>query len=161
MHRSEPLKVNATQVRALTGDYERFHGRPPDARELASLVDDWVDEELTVEAAYDLDLHRDDPVIRRRLIRKMELLSDDPGAAPEQLIEQALVLGLDRTDPIVRRRLVYLMQERWTVSAPSEEAKSGLLDREQERLRRERGVVIEEVVIEEVVIEDLNTLEGP
>jgi len=148
MMQAEPLHVGAAQVRALAEEFAEIHGRLPDTAELASRVDEWVGEELTVQAAYSLGLHLDDRVIRRRLARKMELLSDDPSATPDDLFEQALRLGLDRSDPIVRRRLVYLMEEFWTKPQPASGNKEAILDHERERLRSEREIVVESGVLE-------------
>lgn len=51
--------------------------RPPDAAELAAALERWVDGELLYREGLALGLDRDDPVVRQRVIQKMEFVGDN------------------------------------------------------------------------------------
>lgn len=70
------VEVTQAQADRLAAQFEAVWRRPPDAAELASLVDAYVREEIYYREALALGLDRDDTVIRRRLQQKMEFLSD-------------------------------------------------------------------------------------
>jgi hypothetical protein len=65
-----------------------------------------VDEEMLFREALALGLSRRDPIVRRRLIRNMRLLTEDPNRKDDDLFQEALALGMDRSDVVARRRLV-------------------------------------------------------
>lgn len=75
--RPTDIVVTVGQVERLVESYRRTWQRPPTARELRGLVDDYVREEVYNREAVALGLDRDDAVIRRRLRQKMEFFSQD------------------------------------------------------------------------------------
>jgi hypothetical protein len=76
----EKIVVTAGQIEHLSATYARESGHPPTEVELNGLIDGWAREELAVREAMALGLNKDDTVIRRRLQRKLEFLSDDLAA---------------------------------------------------------------------------------
>ena len=83
---AELVVTRATQEQ-LAAQFEENIGRPPTDEERQAMVADWVDRELLVREAVALGLDRNDPVVRRRLLKKMEFvgtnleLPDEPGEA--------------------------------------------------------------------------------
>ncbi len=63
--------------------YRRLHGAPPDEAEARELVREFVREEVLVREARRLALDRDDTVVRRRLVQKMELWIEATVNVPE------------------------------------------------------------------------------
>jgi hypothetical protein len=102
--------VSAAQVAELRRSWLALTGRLPDASELESLVADTIDEEVLVGEARARGFHRSDPLVRRRLVRNLRFVSDDPERSDEDLFAEALALGLDRSDLVVRRRLIQKMK---------------------------------------------------
>ena len=52
-------------------------GSPASEQQLGSLIDSWVREEVMLREALRLNLDRDDTIIRRRLVQKLEFLAED------------------------------------------------------------------------------------
>jgi hypothetical protein len=75
---SEP--VVATLVQQFSGVWQR----PPSAKELQGLIDGWVREEVLYREGVQMGLDRDDPVIRRRVRQKVDVLAEESqsGQAP-------------------------------------------------------------------------------
>ena len=73
-------QVVATLVQQFSGVWQR----PPNAKELQGLVDSWVREEVLYREGVQLGLDRDDPVIRRRVRQKVDVLAEEsqPSQAP-------------------------------------------------------------------------------
>ena len=72
---SRSIAVSRARQAALAVNYEQLMGRPPTDRELAGLVAGDVHEEVLYREALRLGLDQDDPVIRRRLAKKMDELA--------------------------------------------------------------------------------------
>lgn len=68
--------VGPERVAQLAAGYEAVWKRPPSDRELQTIVDNFVREEVYYREALALGLDRDDTIIRRRLQQKMEFLTD-------------------------------------------------------------------------------------
>ena len=82
------VMVTDEQVDALRARWDAQWGRPPSDRELQGLIDEAVREEILYREALRLALDRDDPIVRRRLARKMTFMLEDNAearmpAAPE------------------------------------------------------------------------------
>jgi PPIC-type PPIASE domain len=77
------IVVSESRIEALAEGFARTWMRPPTAKEIRGLVDDYVREEIYYREAMALGLDRDDTVIRRRLRQKMEFISDDVASARE------------------------------------------------------------------------------
>lgn len=73
----EVLVVSAETVAALGEGFARRHGRAPTPEELDELVDDHVEQELLLREARAQGLDRADPIVRRRLIQKMQFVLED------------------------------------------------------------------------------------
>ena len=82
----EIVVVDASRVATLRSQFERVWQRSPTAKELSSLIDGWVRDEVLYREGLALGLDRDDPVMRQRIAQKMRFIS---GALVDNLIEQA------------------------------------------------------------------------
>ena len=74
------IVVSEARIEALAENFARTWMRPPTARELSGLVDDFVKEEIFYREAVGMGLDRDDTVIRRRLRQKLEFIIEDLSA---------------------------------------------------------------------------------
>jgi len=81
--RQRIVEINQTQ-----------NGVTPGPEQLERLVDDYIDDEVMYREAVRLGLDRDDEIVRRRLIQKMQFLRSDLAAAPKP-DEKALRLFYD------------------------------------------------------------------
>jgi hypothetical protein len=68
--------ITSGKTMQIAARFAQVWQRPPSPQELKGLIDEQVKEEIYVREALALGLDKDDPVIRRRLRQKMELLSD-------------------------------------------------------------------------------------
>jgi hypothetical protein len=71
------IEIDADHVQRLTESWTLLWQRPPTAEELAGLVETEVREEVLYREAVAMGLDRDDTIIRRRLVQKMEFLAED------------------------------------------------------------------------------------
>ena len=76
------VTVTAEQVDALRARWDAQWGRPPSDRELQGLIDEAVREEILYREALRLSLDRGDPIVRRRLARKMTFMLEDNAELP-------------------------------------------------------------------------------
>ena len=74
---SKQITMDAQEIELLAANWERQWQRPPTEAELGGLVDARVREEVLYRAAQSMGLDRNDVVVRRRMVQKMELLSQD------------------------------------------------------------------------------------
>lgn len=73
----EAIVVDQAVVNRLTELWTSQMGQPPDEQQLASIVEDWVEEELYFREALRLGLDQKDTIIRRRLVQKLTFLTED------------------------------------------------------------------------------------
>ncbi|MCL7975953.1 MAG: peptidylprolyl isomerase [marine benthic group bacterium] len=71
------IEMDAQEIELLAANWERQWQRPPTEEELRGLVDSRVREEILYRTAQSMGLDRNDVVVRRRMVQKMELLSQD------------------------------------------------------------------------------------
>jgi len=71
------IEIGASEIEMLAGGFERQWGRAPTPEELRSLISARVREEVLYREALAVGLDRDDVVVRRRMVQKMELLTED------------------------------------------------------------------------------------
>ena len=71
------VRVTVEQVDALRARWDAQWGRAPTGRELRGLIDEAVREEILYREALRMALDRDDPIVRRRLARKMTFMLED------------------------------------------------------------------------------------
>jgi PPIC-type PPIASE domain len=78
------IVVTQPMVDNLARQYQSLWSRPPSEQELAGLVDAYVRDEILFREGLALGLDRDDPVIKRRVRQKFEIMSEEQwaGAAP-------------------------------------------------------------------------------
>lgn len=75
--RDDVIRVTAADVDRLRSRWTSQYKRPPTADELRGIVDQHVREEVLNREARLLGLDKDDVVIRRRLVQKVEFLTED------------------------------------------------------------------------------------
>ena len=71
------VEISASEVKFLVSSFERQWGREPTAEEQGRLLDARVREEILYREALAVGLDRNDVVVRRRMVQKMELLTQD------------------------------------------------------------------------------------
>ena len=71
------IVVSAGKITQLAQRFETVWMRPPTRQELEGLVDEYVREEVFYREARAMGLDEDDPVIRRRLMTKLQFVSED------------------------------------------------------------------------------------
>ncbi len=74
------IEVGTAEVEWLSTNWEARWQRPPTETELRGLVDDWVRREVLYREALKLGMDRDDEIIRRRMVQKIEFLTEDLAA---------------------------------------------------------------------------------
>ena len=77
------IVVTAGTVQTISEGFERVWKRPPTQKELDTLIQDYIKEEIYYREAKTMGLDRDDTIIRRRLRQKMEFLADGMGYIKE------------------------------------------------------------------------------
>jgi len=88
------IMVSSAQIADLRAVFERTWQRPPTRDELQGLIDSHVREEVLFREGLALGLDRDDPLIRRRVRQKVDLLAEHALAGAEPT-EQQLQAYLD------------------------------------------------------------------
>jgi hypothetical protein len=71
------IEIDTSEIEFLASGFERQWGRPPTPEELQGLVESRVREEILYREALAVGLDRNDVVVRRRMVQKMELLTQD------------------------------------------------------------------------------------
>ena len=69
--------ITTGDIQSLQANFARTWQRPPTEDELSGLIEDKVRDEIAYRESVAMGLDQDDPVIRRRLRMKMELLVED------------------------------------------------------------------------------------
>lgn len=77
------VTIGPDDVRRLATGYEWQFGRPPTAAELDHLVDRHIEEEILYREGVALGLDRDDEIVRRRVVQKLQFLQEDTALVPE------------------------------------------------------------------------------
>ncbi|MDY7093560.1 MAG: peptidylprolyl isomerase [Acidobacteriota bacterium] len=134
-----PLVISRERLGQLAAEWSSHSGAAPNAEEAEQLVEQAIEDELLMEVALDHGLHREDPQVRRRLVRLGRFVSGAPEAADadeNELFEQALELGLHRRDALARQRLTdgarFLLTEEDPQPRPSDEELREYLQQERE-----------------------------
>ena len=71
------IVVSVGDIERLSSNWSKKWNRPPTERELKGLVESYIREEVYYREALALGLDQDDTILRRRLMQKMEFLSND------------------------------------------------------------------------------------
>lgn len=84
---------------------------------------------LLARAALSLGLHRDDPVVERRLADNLRSLAPGDTRDDASLAREAMALGMHETDTVVQRRLATQLRLRAAAAARSDEPTGSELER--------------------------------
>jgi len=84
------ITITKEQVRGIADNYRLQYGVFPAARQLDTLVDNFIREEIFYHEALKLGLDAEDEIIRRRLVQKYEFLQQDL-STPAQPTEPQLI----------------------------------------------------------------------
>jgi len=71
------IVVTAADIERLSDNWSKKRNRPPTETELKGLVESYIKEEVYYREALALGLDQNDTILRRRLMQKMEFLSND------------------------------------------------------------------------------------
>lgn len=71
------IVVSTAEIERLRNNWSKKWNRPPTDTELKGLVNSYIKEEVYYREALALGLDQDDTILRRRLMQKMEFLSND------------------------------------------------------------------------------------
>ncbi len=74
------IQISAAEIEWLVQNWEARWRRPPTRTELEGLVDDYVRQEVLYREALAMGLDRDDQIIRRRMVQKIEFMTEDLAA---------------------------------------------------------------------------------
>lgn len=74
------IVVGQAQVDTIARQFEATWRRPPTPEELRGLIDAYIRDEIMYREGETLGLDRDDPVIKRRIRQKLEVLSEETSA---------------------------------------------------------------------------------
>jgi peptidyl-prolyl cis-trans isomerase C len=87
---SKTIHVTSAEIQRLQDVWSRQYGRNPSSAELRNLIDDYIREEIYYREAMASGLDKGDSIIRRRLVEKMEFLSQEVAAGdPDEAELQA------------------------------------------------------------------------
>ncbi len=75
------IPVSAAEIQRLQEVWMRQWGRTPDSTQMQNLINDYVRDEVMYREALASGLDKDDTIIRRRLVEKMEFLSQELASA--------------------------------------------------------------------------------
>ena len=76
---SRIIEVSAARIEDLSRQYQKVWSRPPTATELQGLVDSYVHDEVLYREGVAMGLDADDPVIKRRVRQKLDVISEEAG----------------------------------------------------------------------------------
>ncbi len=96
------LTIGPGEIANISALFERTWGRPPSETELSNLIDARVREEVLYREALAMGLDDNDTIVRRRLVQKLEFLSDDLAARIEP--DDAALQAFLEADPERFRR---------------------------------------------------------
>jgi hypothetical protein len=126
---SPPAFISAARIGELRRDWLARTGTLPRARVLEALIQAEIDDEVLILEARRLGVHRNDPVVQRRLLRNMSFLDGGSERSAEDLLDEAYALRMDETDLVVRRRLIQKMKlEAFAAARAAEPTEGELID---------------------------------
>ncbi len=76
------IQIAAPEIQRLREVWTRQWGHAPDSSQMKNLIDDYIREEILYREALASGLDKDDTIIRRRLVEKMEFLSQELASTP-------------------------------------------------------------------------------
>jgi parvulin-like peptidyl-prolyl isomerase len=105
------IDMTATEIQWLARNWEARWQRPPTETELRGLVDDYIRQEVLYREALKMGLDRDDEIIRRRMVQKIEFLTEDLASqaqATEAELQAYLQENLDKYRLPERRSFTHI-----------------------------------------------------
>lgn len=75
------IVLNDATVAAIIQRYQSVWQRPPTSQELHGLLDAYIHEEVLYRTGLTMGLEQDDPVVRRRVLQKLDVISEEHDAA--------------------------------------------------------------------------------
>jgi len=119
------IAIDEGEIELLASTFERQWQRPPTEEELRGLVDARVREEVLYRQALAMGLDRNDVVVRRRMVQKVELLTQDlatMGDPPEEELRAWFTQRAEdyRVPPLVSFRHVYFNEDRRGAAAEAD-----------------------------------------
>jgi hypothetical protein len=129
------IVVNEQVVATLVQQFSGVWQRQPTPKELQGLVDNWVREEVLFREGVQMGLDRDDPVIRRRVRQKVDVLAEE--SQPSQATTDAELSQWLRDNP-ARYALAPVLSFEQAMIDPSRHANdlTKVTDDLQRKLRR-------------------------
>lgn len=102
---TDEIVVSADTIERLRSQQLRRLGREPNDAELDAAIRAWADAEMLYREAKALGLDRGDPIVRRRLMQKMQFLFEEAEAPPEPTdaeLEQWIAANRERFEQAPR-----------------------------------------------------------
>lgn len=109
MQAPSTIVVPQAQVEALARQHELTWQRRPSPVELRAMIDSWVRDEILFREGLAAGADRDDPVVRRRVVQKMQYLFED--MATEVPTDSELQAWLDANRADYRVPAVYSLEQ--------------------------------------------------
>lgn len=81
------IDVGSAKIAAMSSQFQARWSRPPNAQELKGLIDSYIHDEVLYREGLALGLDADDPVIKRRIRQKLDVMAEEAGqaAAPAEV----------------------------------------------------------------------------
>ncbi len=92
------IEVLASDIDQLRENWTKQWGSPPTEEQLQWLIDEFVRQEVLYREALALGLDRNDHIVRRRLVQKMEFLSKDLALLEEPIEDELAAYFLDNRE---------------------------------------------------------------
>jgi hypothetical protein len=90
MYAPDEIVISDSLLQSMQKQFEGTWQRPPSQQELRGLIDNWTREEILFREGLALGLDMDDAVIRRRIVQKMDFITDSmTSAMPDEAALQA------------------------------------------------------------------------
>jgi hypothetical protein len=104
--------LGESRLAGLKAQWRSQAGRDPSSAQLRELVSLELENDLLLQEALKLQLHREDHAVYERLLRDLDFLGLAEGLPDRERFERALSLGLHLDDEVVRQRMIFLMEQR-------------------------------------------------
>jgi hypothetical protein len=118
------IVVSSAIVDAMVRDHETRWHRPPTEQELAALIESHVRDEILYREGVALGLERDDPVIKRRVRQKLEVIAEEQQARDAPTDAELAAYLAQHSDRFTRQGTVSFEQIPFRGSASPSEIES-------------------------------------
>jgi hypothetical protein len=179
----ERIVVTAEQIAQLREAAALLHGGPPSAEQLQELIEPTIREEIFYREALALGLDENDDEVRRRLVEKMQYLTQDLAdpepaseaelrafytASPERFripervsFEQVFFSPSQRAETVERDALAALAELRTGADMSGFGDRTPLRDRYDDAPREQVGVLFGEQIAETLFTAEVGSWDGP